>query len=154
MWNYVGNKWPMNFAWNDRLPRSIQESFTCRKSTTWDRRLYFASEGRCAEDFFVLKNSTALAGFEPANLGTSGPPKPPICTHHMVFIMHLRWLTASTITLFANFWPPKILQAFIRPSSHYLQIYLRQTIFCSSTENEFKRTPLCWCYWDPRSLTD
>ena len=57
----------MNFAWNDRLPRSIQESFTCRKSTTWDQRLYFPSEGRRAEDFFALKNPTASAGFEPAN---------------------------------------------------------------------------------------
>ena len=81
-WNYVGKKLPMNFAWNARLPRSIQESFTCRKSTTWDRRLYFPSEGRRAEDFFALKNSTASAGFEPANLGTKGqhatsrPPKP------------------------------------------------------------------------------
>ena len=33
-WNYVGEKFLMNFAWNARLPRSIQESFTCRKSTT------------------------------------------------------------------------------------------------------------------------
>ena len=72
----------MNFAWNARLPRSIQLSFTCRKCTTWDRQLYFPSEGRCAEDFFALKNPTALAGFEPANLGTKGqhatskPPKP------------------------------------------------------------------------------
>ena len=30
-------------------------SFKCRKSTTWDRRLYFPSEGRHAEDFFALK---------------------------------------------------------------------------------------------------
>jgi hypothetical protein len=30
------------------------------------------SEGRRAEDFFALKNPTALAGFEPANLGTKG----------------------------------------------------------------------------------
>ena len=49
---------------------------------TWDRRLYFPYEGRRAEDFFALKNPTALAGFEPANLGTKGqhatsrPPKP------------------------------------------------------------------------------
>ena len=49
---------------------------------TWDRRLYFPSEGRRAENFFVLKNPTASAGFEPANLGTKGqhatprPPKP------------------------------------------------------------------------------
>jgi hypothetical protein len=78
----VGEKWPMNFAWNARLPRSIQGSFTCRKSTTWDRRLYFPSVGRRAEDFFALKNPTASAGFEPSNLGTKGqhatsrPPKP------------------------------------------------------------------------------
>jgi hypothetical protein len=49
---------------------------------TWDRRLYFPSEGRRAADFFVLKKPTASAGFEPANLGTRGqqassrPPKP------------------------------------------------------------------------------
>jgi hypothetical protein len=38
-----------------RLPRYIQESFTCRKATTWDRWLYFPSEERRAEDFFALK---------------------------------------------------------------------------------------------------
>jgi len=49
---------------------------------TWDRQLYFPSEGRRAEDFFALKNPTASAGFEPANVGTKGqhatprPPKP------------------------------------------------------------------------------
>jgi len=52
------------------------------QSTTWDRRLYFPSEGRHAEDFFALKNPTASAGFETATLGTKGqhatprPPKP------------------------------------------------------------------------------
>ena len=29
-------------------------------------------EGRRAENFFALKNPTASAGFEPANLGTKG----------------------------------------------------------------------------------
>ena len=82
--------WARNGRWilpeNARLPRSIPESFTCRKSTTWNRRLYFPSEGRRAEDFFALKNPTASAGFEPANLGTKGqystsrPPKPLILT--------------------------------------------------------------------------
>ena len=67
---------------NARLPRNIQGSFTCPKSTTWDKQLYFRSEGKRAEDFFALKNPTASAGFEPANLGTKGqhttsrPPKP------------------------------------------------------------------------------
>jgi hypothetical protein len=40
---------------------------------TWDPRFYFPSEGRRAEDFSALKNSTVSAGFEPANLGTRGP---------------------------------------------------------------------------------
>ena len=55
---------------NARLPRNIQGSFTCRKSTTWDRRLSFPSEGMRAEDFFALKNPTASAEFQLANLGT------------------------------------------------------------------------------------
>jgi hypothetical protein len=54
------------------------------KSATLDRRLYFPSEGRRTVDFFALKNPTASAGFEPANLGTKGqhatsrPPKPTV----------------------------------------------------------------------------
>jgi hypothetical protein len=63
----VGEKLPINFAWNARLSRNIQGSFTCRKST-WDQWLYFPSEGSCAEDFFALKNPRASAGFEPAKL--------------------------------------------------------------------------------------
>jgi hypothetical protein len=43
----------------------IQGSFTCRKATTWDRRLYFPSEGRCAEDFFALKVSRLRPGLNP-----------------------------------------------------------------------------------------
>ena len=81
-----GNTWARNGRWilpeNARLPRNIQGSFTCRKSTIWDKRLYSPSEGRRAEDFFALRNLTASAGFEPASLGTKGqhatsrPPKP------------------------------------------------------------------------------
>ena len=47
-------------------------SFTCRKSTTRDPRLYFPSEGSHTQDFYVLKNTSTPAGFEPANLGSSG----------------------------------------------------------------------------------
>jgi hypothetical protein len=67
----MGEKWPRNFAESGDF-----------HVTTWDRRLYFPSEGRRAEDFFRPKNPTASAGFEPANLGnkgqhaTSRPPKP------------------------------------------------------------------------------
>ena len=78
---------------NARLPRNIQGSLTRCKSTTWDRRLYFTSEGRRADDFFALKNPTALAGFEPANLGTKGqhatsrPPKP-LLTGSFILLKH------------------------------------------------------------------
>ena len=34
--------------------------------------LRHGTEGRRAENFFALKNPTASAGFEPANLGTKG----------------------------------------------------------------------------------
>ena len=71
-----GTTWARNDRWifpeNARLPRNIQGSFTCHKSTTWDRRLYFPSEGRRTEDFFALKNPKASVGFEPVNLGTKG----------------------------------------------------------------------------------
>jgi hypothetical protein len=36
---------------------SILSSFTCRKFTTRDRRLYFTSEGRRAEDFSPEKSN-------------------------------------------------------------------------------------------------
>ena len=47
-------------------------SFTCVKSTTRDPRFYFPSEGSHARDFYALKNPSTPAGFEPANLGSSG----------------------------------------------------------------------------------
>ena len=51
---------------------SARGSFTCRKSTTPDQRLYFPSEGSHTQNFYALKNPSTPAGFEPANLGSSG----------------------------------------------------------------------------------
>jgi hypothetical protein len=65
----IGREMADQFCLRFRLPRKSQGSFTSRKSVTWDRRLYFPSEGRHAEDFFALKNPTASAGFDPAILG-------------------------------------------------------------------------------------
>ena len=63
-WNYVGVIVP-EFCLNDDF-HAIWGSFTCRKSTTWDRRLYFSSEGRRAEDFFRPEKSWRLRpGFNP-----------------------------------------------------------------------------------------
>ena len=104
-----GTTWAKNGRWilpeNARLPRNIQGSFTCRKSTTWDKRLYFPSEGRRAEDFFFApKNPTASAGFESANFGTQGqhansrPPKP-----LFTYISYIHYLfPLSLLFLFKN----------------------------------------------------
>jgi len=62
----------------------------------------FHSEGRRAENFFALKNPTASAGFEPANLGTKGqratsrPPKPIYI--YMNFSPYIKRLLNQTFT--------------------------------------------------------
>jgi len=91
-------KWEL---WARMLSGNFAEMTT---STTWDRRLYFPSEGRRAEDLSALKNPTASAGFEPANLGTKGqhatprPPKPlahrylvKICASLPLFPTNPKW---------------------------------------------------------------
>jgi hypothetical protein len=42
------------FCLNAEFHVTFRDLFTCRKSTTWDRRLYIPSEGRRAGDFFAL----------------------------------------------------------------------------------------------------
>jgi len=54
-WNCVGENWPVILP-DIATSTSIQGSFMCCKSATWDPRLYFPSEGRRAEEFFALKN--------------------------------------------------------------------------------------------------
>jgi hypothetical protein len=55
----------------------MQGSFTCRKVGTRDRLFNVPSEERQAEDFYIQKNPTASAGFEPeASMRNTRPPKP------------------------------------------------------------------------------
>ena len=56
-------------------------SFTCRKSTTGDQRLYFPSEGSHTQDFYAVKKiNRPRPGLNPrtsdpvANMITTGPP--------------------------------------------------------------------------------
>ena len=74
-----GITWARNGRWilpeNARLSRNIQGSFTCRKSTTWDKRLYFASEGRRAEDFFRPEKSNGFGRVWTRELGYHGPAR-------------------------------------------------------------------------------
>ena len=82
--------------WARKLPRilpkvatstSILGSFTCRKFTTWDRRLYFPSEGRRADHFLARKIRRLRSDLKPrtrvpmASTLTSRPPKP---LHHIL----------------------------------------------------------------------
>jgi len=61
---------------------SLFGSCACRKFTTWDRRLYFPSEGRRAGDFFARKFRRLRPVLNPrtwvskASMLTSRPPKP------------------------------------------------------------------------------
>ena len=61
---------------------SLLGSFTCHKFTTWDRRLYFPSKARRAEDFFRPKIRRLRPGLNPrtsvpkASKLTSRPPQP------------------------------------------------------------------------------
>jgi hypothetical protein len=50
----MGKRWPRILP-KVATSTSPLGSFTCRKATTWDRRLYFPSEGRRAEDFLARK---------------------------------------------------------------------------------------------------
>jgi len=60
---------PSSERWNcgrERCPVVILSKFRfSRKSTTWDRRLYFPSEGRRAEDCFALKIRRLRPGLNP-----------------------------------------------------------------------------------------
>jgi hypothetical protein len=76
--------WEMagHFGLRFRLPRKSQGSLTCCKSATWDRWLYFPSEGSHAVNFFAQKIRRLWLGSSPrswvpeASILTTRPPKP------------------------------------------------------------------------------
>jgi len=62
-WNY-GREIAENFAESGDFHVTFG-FFTCRKFTTWDRRLYFSSERKRAEDFFARKIRRPRPGLNP-----------------------------------------------------------------------------------------
>jgi hypothetical protein len=80
--NY-GREMAGQFGLRFRLPRKSQGSFTCHKSATWDRRIYFPSEGRHVVEFFARKIRRLRPGSNPrscvpeASMLTTKRPKPP-----------------------------------------------------------------------------
>jgi hypothetical protein len=75
----TGEKWPFNFS--DEYLSCSQGSFTCRKSTTWDRRLYFPSEGRRATDFNTLKIHRPRPGLTLGPVASTLTTTPPRATY-------------------------------------------------------------------------
>jgi hypothetical protein len=79
-WN-CGQEWCLVILPKWRLFYAIEGSFTCRKCMTRDRRLYFLSEGRRAEDYFTWKIRWIRQGLNPrtwvpeASMLTTRPPK-------------------------------------------------------------------------------
>jgi hypothetical protein len=67
----IGREMAGQFGLRFRLPRKPQGSFTCRKSATWDRRLYFPSEGR------LRPSSNPRSWVPEASMLTTRPPKSP-----------------------------------------------------------------------------
>jgi hypothetical protein len=85
----MGEKWPVKFSRNNATPTSLSGSFTCRKSATWDRRLYFPSEGRRAEDFFARNNRRLRPGSNP-------------CKTISVFFPTTKYSLFQNVTLFGS----------------------------------------------------
>jgi hypothetical protein len=56
----IGQEMAGQFCLRFQLPHKSQGYFTCHKSATWGKLLYFPSEGRHAEDFFAQKKSSGF----------------------------------------------------------------------------------------------
>jgi hypothetical protein len=83
----------------EKFGREIWLPLTCRKSATWDRRLYFPSEGRHAEHFFAQKIRRLWPGLNlwswvpEASMLTTRPPKPLFSTSYNVLIQTSLFIT-------------------------------------------------------------
>jgi hypothetical protein len=86
----IGREMAGQFGLRFQVPRKSQGSFTCRKCATWDRRIYFPSEGRHAVDFFPRKirlprpGSNTQSRVPEASMLTTRPPK--MLTHLILYI--------------------------------------------------------------------
>ena len=82
-WAYSRSQWISTFSkFCSEAVISAWGSFTCRKSTTRDPRLYFPSEGSHTQDFYALKTihrlrpGSNLRTSDPeASMITTGPPR-------------------------------------------------------------------------------
>jgi hypothetical protein len=67
----------------------LRASFSCRKSTIWDRWLYIPSEGRGATDFITLKIHRPRPGLNPRTLASTLTTVPPRAT---IYVPYWRYI--------------------------------------------------------------
>jgi hypothetical protein len=102
----IGREVAGQFGLRFWLPHKSQGSLTCHKSASWDRWLYFPSEGRHAVDFFPRKIRSLWLGSNPwswvpeASMLITRPPKPIYYCVTLCRICH--WSTESVCAL--NLW--------------------------------------------------
>jgi hypothetical protein len=89
----MGETWPVKFSLTMRLPMSLYGSLTCRKAATWDRRLYFPSEGRHAEEFFAPK----IRRLRPGLIPLTWLPKVSMLSTGQAFLK--RWSSGSALVV-------------------------------------------------------
>jgi hypothetical protein len=90
-----------------RLPRKSQGSFICRKSATWDRRLYFPAEGRHAVDFFgqnIRRLQPGSSWVPEASMLTTRPPTPLNVSRSVSLLFQMCATVASKIFASAKEW--------------------------------------------------
>ena len=110
--------------------------------------------------FFALKNPTASAGFEPANLGTKGqhatsrPPKPLVLyCHHTHFIGYYGLASVSSGVIMHS--PPCLFPIFFKIqllSYHFERVYF-ETLQLSVVSPSPRKFPMQWQYHSTAACT-
>jgi hypothetical protein len=133
------------FGLRFRLPRKLQGSFTCRKSATWDRQLYFPSEGRHAVNFFARKIQRLRSGSNPRSWGpeagmlTTRPLKP------LTVYLLLKNVPKSTSVWSSSF------PFHLGSRNMFLGCSFRDSLFQSTTMTCTNITAECTFYQNPRN---
>ena len=143
-WNY-GREICREFCRKWRLPRHVW--VLLHKFTTLDRRIYFPSEGRRAEDFFARKIRRLRPDLNPrtwvpeASTLTSRPPKPLLYIHcapnyHTLFQSFVTRCTYMDIC-WRNSWSETLLQlTAIRLPKKFNKFYVNRNFITAFTKAE------------------
>jgi len=132
------------------ISTSLSGSFTCRKFTTWDRRLYFPSEGRGAEEFFERCHCFPQSWCKFNFLST----KSGLLISFVVKL--LNWKLSDELNLFLCGWNVKLYLTEVHTNSHNYNIKsikLQQDRKCTWKPNTEARSFKLCCLSKAVSIT-